>query len=137
MNSREELKRLDIQYTQQREAILDVLKNSPLPLTLNQIQEKLQVMVNLSTLYRSLELFEHKDIIRKTELKEPLQNIYEYKGQLHSHHIICTICKKIEVIEHCPIHSYEASVEKNTGYIVSDHQLNLYGICPQCQITSK
>ncbi len=137
MNSRETLKSLNIQYTVQRESILDFLKNNLKPQTINQIQKGLKTEVDLSTLYRTLELFEQKELIRKTELKEPLQNIYEYNQDLHSHHIICTQCKKVELIEDCPLHEYEAQVEKSSGYIVQEHQLNLYGICPQCQSISK
>lgn len=133
MKTKEELKSMKIQYTAQREAILNVFKMYHQPLTIDKLQQKLQLEVDLSTLYRTLDLFEKKTLIRKTELKEPLQNIYEYNANVHQHHIICTNCMKIQVIAHCPIHEYEASVEKSTGFVVKEHQLNLYGLCPQCQ----
>ncbi len=136
MDIREELKSLGIHYTNQRADILKVFKASDKPLTVQVLYDALDG-IDLSTIYRTLELFENKDLIRKTELKEPLSNIYEYKKDAHSHHLICVICKEILLIDECPLSDYEKTIMKNTGYLINDHQLNLYGICPACQLTNK
>lgn len=133
MNLKEELKSLHIQFTQQRALILEALKTSETPLTIDTLMSLLDCKVDLSTLYRTLELFENKHLVIKTELKEPLQNIYEYNRHTHKHHLICTNCKKIQIIKDCPLHEYEQSIMMQTGYIIQDHQLNLYGLCPECQ----
>lgn len=136
-NLKEELKHLNIQYTHQRASILEILKSSLRPLTVDELMEVLQEVVDLSTLYRTLELFEKKNVITKTELKEPLQNIYEYNRHTHKHHLICTNCKEILFVEDCPLHDYERSIMEKTGYLIHDHQLNLYGLCPKCQAINK
>lgn len=136
MDIKQELKALNIHYTNQRADILNLFKKATQPLTVQQLYEALED-VDLSTIYRTLELFETKKIIVKTELKEPLSNIYEYKKDTHNHHLICMICKEIKLIEECPLSEYEKNIMEKTGYLVKDHELNLYGICPQCQLTNK
>lgn len=133
MDTKLELVSNKIRYTSQREAILDILKESELPLTINQICDRLTTTVDLSTVYRALDLFEQKGLVIKTTLQEPLSNVYDYNRHLHQHHLICIICKKIEVIEECPIHQYEQDVANQTGYLIERHQLDLYGVCPTCQ----
>lgn len=137
MKAKDELKSLNIQYTAQREAILNVFKNSAIPLTLNQLIDILELDVDLSTIYRTLELFEHKGLVSKTLLQEPLQNIYDYNRQIHRHHVVCVVCQEILIVDHCPLKEYERKVMASTGYIIEHHQLDLYGICPNCQQNHK
>lgn len=134
MNTKSELRELGIQHTRQRASILELLKSSKTPITINEIKEGLDVDIDLSTIYRTLLLFEEKNLIKKTILQDPLENVYDYNRQIHKHHLICLKCKKIVNIDDCPLSDYEARVAKNTGFIIQNHQLELYGICPECQI---
>lgn len=133
MEIKEELKAYGIKSTKQREAILEILKSSHLPLTINQIRDRLDIEMDLSTIYRVLDVFEAKGIITKTVPLEPAQSVYDYQRHIHKHHLICTQCGKILVIEGCPLHDYEEKVAKSTNYIIQRHQLEIYGICPECQ----
>lgn len=131
------LKEHGIKYTVPREQILQTLMDSPIPLTLQQIKESIDKDIDLSTLYRNLDTFETKGIITKTVHLEPGQNVYDYKRHIHKHHIICTKCQTIDIIEGCPLEDYEKQIANTTGYIIERHQLELYGICPQCQKQKK
>lgn len=137
MKTKTELKAHKIQFTEQRVLILDALKNAPGPLTIHDLMHELEHKVDLSTLYRSVELFEKKGIINKTELKEPLSSVYQYNKDKHTHYIICTQCKDILIIEECPLHDYEQKIALTTGYQIQEHQLNLYGLCPKCQTINR
>lgn len=130
----EELRQAKIRVTVQREEVLTILKDSDIPLSLNQIRDKTGVDgMDLSTLYRILDLFEEKNIITKTVLMEPLESVYGYNRKSHRHLLICIECKRISVIAGCPLHDYEDEIAKESGYIISNHQLDLYGVCPECQ----
>lgn len=133
MEIKQELKEAKIRVTAQREALLNLVKKSPVPLTIKQISEATEGIMDLSTLYRILDLFESRDIITKTNLLEPLQTVYGYKHKLHRHLLICTSCEKITVISGCPLHDYEDQIAKDMNYIIQNHQLELYGLCPSCQ----
>ena len=134
MQVRDELKQHHLKYTKQRHSILSVLKKSKVPLTLNQIIDKLEVEMDLSTIYRVLDAFEEKNLVNKTLPLEPSLALYDYNRDIHKHHLTCVRCSKILVIESCPLEEYEAQVEKETGFKIKRHQLELYGVCPKCQL---
>ncbi|WZU03071.1 transcriptional repressor [Erysipelothrix sp. D19-032] len=131
---REELKNHKIKYTKQRDELLSLLKESNQPLTINQIFESLKSTLDLSTIYRTLDLFVEKGLVSKLLVSEPDQTVYEFKHHGHKHHLICTECGLFQIIEGCPLHNYEDRVEESTGFIIARHQLELYGICPACQL---
>ena len=127
------LKSVNLKATRQRVAVLSVLIDALLPLTINQIRTKLDIDMDLSTLYRTLDTFFEKDLISKTVPLEPSQTVYELKRDGHKHYLICVKCHEMKIVKGCPIHDYEHEVESKTGYIIQRHQLELYGICPSCQ----
>ncbi len=133
MEIKDELRAHKLKYTKQRYAVLEVLKESEIPLTINQIKDNLDITMDLSTIYRILDAFEEKKILNKTVPLEPSLAVYDYNRDIHKHHVTCLKCSTILVIESCPLESYEEQVENNTGFIIKKHQLELYGICPKCQ----
>lgn len=133
MKSREELHQHNLKYTKQRSSILKVLKESEIPLTINQIVDSVEIQMDLSTVYRVLDTFEEVNLVNKTIPLEPSEAVYDYNRDIHKHHLTCTVCGKIQIIESCPLDEYERNVEKETNFIVNHHQLELYGICPTCQ----
>lgn len=133
MNKLEFLKNHQLKATKQRLAVLEVLFDNSLPLTISQIREKLDFDMDLSTLYRTLDTFLEFNIISRTVPLEPSQTVYELKRHTHRHHLICIVCGSMQVISGCPIHEYEHQVETSTGFIIDRHQLEMYGTCPKCQ----
>ncbi|CAM3702608.1 Fur family transcriptional regulator [Erysipelothrix urinaevulpis] len=133
MKVKEELKSNGLKYTKQRADVLHVLKSSEIPLTINQIRDELQIEMDLSTIYRILDAFEAKHLVNKTVPIEPSMSLYDYNRDIHKHHLTCTECGIIIVIESCPLGNYEKQVQEKTGYIIERHQLELYGLCPRCQ----
>lgn len=137
MEIRSELKQHNLKYTKQRHSVLNVLKKSEVPLTLNQIIDQLDVEMDLSTIYRALDSFEEKQMINKTFPLEPSLALYDYNREVHKHHLRCIECSKILVIESCPLEEYETKIENETGFTIKRHQLELYGLCPKCQSKAK
>lgn len=128
------LKSVNLKATRQRVAVLTVLIDSLLPLNINQIRSLLDIEMDLSTLYRTLDTFFDKDLISKTVPLEPSQTVYELKRDGHKHYLICVKCHSMQIVNGCPIHDYEHEVESKTGFIIDRHQLELYGLCPKCQV---
>lgn len=127
------LKSANLKATKQRVAVMDVLIDNMLPMSISQIRTKLGIDMDLSTLYRTLDTFFEKDLISKTVPLEPSQTVYELKRDGHKHYLICIKCHSMKIINGCPIHDYEHEVEAKTGYSIQRHQLELYGLCPKCQ----
>ena len=58
---------------------------------------------------------------------------YEFNhGDHHHHHLICRICQKVETLDLCVVDALERLV-KQRGYAEITHQLEFFGICPDCQ----
>jgi Fe2+ or Zn2+ uptake regulation protein len=110
---------------------------SPLsPLEIYQSLLKKKKKIGLTSIYRSLDLFESLNIVFKivngSSVKYKLCELKE-----HHHHIICKSCGNVGVLNFCDISSWSKKVTESTGYQVTDHQLNFYGFCKECIILQR
>ena len=128
------LKSKNIKITKGRLEILDILKNSENSLSAEKIylmsREK-NININLSTVYRTLELFEEKHIVAKIALSD---GVFAYKlmKKTHRHHLRCDICHK-EIDIPCPMSQIEELVQNETGFTLTEHDLILRGVCKECK----
>jgi Fur family ferric uptake transcriptional regulator len=107
--------------------------SSPLsPLEIYQNLRKKQKKIGLTSIYRSLELFESLGfvfkIINGSNVKYKLCEL-----ENHHHHIICKACGNVVELNFCDISDWSKKVMESTGYQVVDHQLNFYGFCKECK----
>ncbi|AMC92480.1 Fur family transcriptional regulator [Erysipelothrix larvae] len=133
MQNKKELHDSKIRFTKPRDEILTVLKEAKTPISLQDIRCKIDESIDLSTIYRTLDLFEKHGIVHKIVYLETGTSVYEYDRHLHVHHLICIECRKIVNVEECPLGDYENRIALETGYQIVRHQLELYGICPECR----
>ncbi len=125
-----------IKVTKARINILDILCKNDGALSVEFIFEQCKqrkINVDLSTVYRSLELFEKKSIIRKFDLGHGKYN-YVIKEEDHKHILQCKLChKKVEI--DCPMQQIREIIKNNTGFTVVEEELNinLEGICEDCK----
>lgn len=137
MNLEQELRHHKLRVTQARVTVLGILKNEGHPLTIKEIEKKIQendLQINLSTIYRILDQFESSRLLIKSVPQKPFEPLYEYRHDVHSHYLICIRCGEIQVIEHCPLEAYEAKVSQEKGYQITSHRFELYGYCGRCQL---
>lgn len=128
------LKGKEIKVTKGRVAILEVLCKSYSGLTAEFILEKCKengVDINLSTVYRGVELFEEKGIVQKFPLMDGTF-AYGLIREEHKHLLQCTVCHK-EVEVPCPMKQIEAQVLNQTGFTLTEHNLSMVGVCQECK----
>lgn len=128
------LKSKELKVTRGRLAILDVLFKNKNGVTAEFILDKCKkngVDINLSTVYRGVELFEEKAIVEKYPLKDGTF-AYGIKGEEHKHLLQCSVCHK-EVEVPCPMKQIEAQVQKETGFTLTEHNLCMTGVCEECR----
>ncbi|WP_026886201.1 Fur family transcriptional regulator [Clostridium beijerinckii] len=128
------LKNKGIKITKGRIEILSILKNSENSLSaekIYQIYKSNNININLSTVYRTLELFEEKEIIEKITLNDGVFS-YKLKEKTHRHHLECDICHK-EVEIPCPMLQIQELVQNATGFTLTDHDLVMKGVCKDCK----
>jgi Fur family ferric uptake transcriptional regulator len=107
--------------------------SSPLsPLEIYQNLLKKKKKVGLTSIYRSLDLFESLGMV----FKVVNGSSFRYKLcelENHHHHIVCKACGNVVELNFCDISDWSKKVTESTGYQVVDHQLNFYGFCKECR----
>ncbi len=103
---------------------------SPLEMYQNLLKKKKKI--GLTSIYRSLELFESLGfvfkIINGSNVKYKLCEL-----ENHHHHIVCKACGNVVELNFCDISDWSKKVTESTGFQVVDHQLNFYGFCKACK----
>lgn len=124
-----------IKNTRQRLAVLGEIVSSGKPLTAEEIYLEVRDRcdnLSLSTVYRILDAFCKKEIVTKSGLMEGGKALFEFVTDVHSHNLICIKCHSVVPLDGCPLLSFENELAQSTGYSISGHRLEVYGICPNC-----
>jgi len=131
------LKKNSLKFTVQREAILETLYNSEIHLTPESlhhlIQEKYpELNTGIATVYRTLSLLEDSGVV--TSLSFGAQGKkYELGAKKHHDHLICTACGSITEFVDEEIENRQHKITEALGFKMSDHSMQIYGICKECQ----
>ncbi len=102
------------------------------PLEIYQNLLKKRKKIGLTSIYRSLDLFESLGIVFKITNGSTVK----YKlceSESHHHHIVCKACGNVVEVNFCDISDWSKKVAESTGYQVVDHQLNFFGFCKDCK----
>jgi Fur family transcriptional regulator, ferric uptake regulator len=125
-----------LKKTKQRQAIVDILNKAIQPLTADDIYIELKnvnISISLSTIYRILDVMTEKKIIVKLNVSNNNKALFEINQMIHKHYLSCLVCKKIISVNFCPMGDYEADLEKETGYEIIGHKLEIFGYCKECR----
>jgi Fe2+ or Zn2+ uptake regulation protein len=52
-------------------------------------------------------------------------------GGHHHHHVICDGCGRVAATD-CPVAEQVASSAQSDGFVITRHEVTLYGLCSQC-----
>jgi len=131
------LKKNNLKFTIQREVILETLYNSDEHLTPEALHHLIQdkqpdLKTGIATVYRTLALLEESNVV--TSLSFGAQGKkYELGAKEHHDHLICTECGKITEFVDDEIEKRQHAITDELGFKMSDHSMQIYGICLECQ----
>lgn len=128
------LKNKKIKVTRGRISLLNIIESSNKGLSAEELYyqcKKSGENLNLSTIYRSLELFEENKIIKKISVGDG-PSLYMMKSNEHNHTLQCDVCNK-EVVVPCPMEQIEEIIKLQVGFSLIEHKLELKGICDKCK----
>jgi Fe2+ or Zn2+ uptake regulation protein len=134
MNIEQFLKVRNIKVTKGRLNILNVLLNIKDAASVDYIYDqclKQGHSIDLSTVYRTMEVFEEKGMVDKFDLGDGKYN-YKIKKEVHKHTLECSLCHK-EVEIDCPMGQIEQLIKNKTGFTLMEHHLSIKGICEECK----
>lgn len=125
-----------VKNTKNRDAILEILEKSEKPLTAEEIFLILKGNSDatcLSTVYRTMEMFDEKGVVIKSNSVDDGRSRYELKTMEHKHHVVCVACHKIIVIDQCPFAEFEKSLKDTINFDITGHKFEIYGHCNECK----
>jgi Fur family ferric uptake transcriptional regulator len=135
------IRSMNLKITDQRLLILDSFfdnekKSGERHVTAQELFEKTSVKdasIGFATVYRFLRaLADHKLV---TEVRMGgLASRYELTPKDHHDHLTCTMCGKICEFENEKIEKLQLQVASEFGFKLTNHILELYGVCPECQL---
>jgi len=131
------LKKNNLKFTIQREVILETLYNSDEHLTPESLHHLIQeqqpdLKTGIATVYRTLALLEESSMV--TSLSFGAQGKkYELGAKEHHDHLICTECGTITEFVDEEIEKRQHDITDELGFKMSDHSMQIYGICKNCQ----
>jgi Fur family transcriptional regulator, ferric uptake regulator len=138
------IRSMGLKITEQRLLILSCLhdaeaKSGERHVTAQELFEKVSVKdssVGFATVYRFLRDLAEKGLV--TEVRMGGQSSrYELASQNHHDHLTCVQCGKICEFENKKIEKLQVQVAEYFGFKLTNHILELYGVCPACQATGK
>ncbi len=131
------IKENKLKYTIQREAILKTLYENPHHFTSENLyllvkKNYPELNIGIATVYRTLSLLEENGLVSSISLGMQGKK-FEIANKPHHDHLICTECGKIVEFENEKIEKLQEEVAKQNGFVLSDHMMQLYGVCEECR----
>jgi len=131
------LKQHHFRLTTTRVVLLSILASCKSPLSAGSVLQKLldqKQRVNKTTVYRALEQFKAKGIVREVYLEDRKQ-YYELAFREHHHHIVCVECECVEdvSIDEEIFLRQEKQISGENGFTVLRHSVEFFGVCSRCQ----
>lgn len=130
----EKLKASNIRITPQRFAVLEYLIEADSHPTADEIYQALVERfpnVSVATIYNNLRLFTKIGFVKEMTYGDDSSR-FDFSTTQH-YHAICEKCGKIEDIYYPGLEDIEETAHHLTGYKVTNHRMEVYGICPDCQ----
>lgn len=90
----------------------------------------------LVTVYRTLDLLVAQGAVNKIHTRDGC-HAYAAVRPGHKHHVVCSSCRSIVEFEGCDLSALFAGVQRQTGYRIRGHWLELTGVCPACRKSAK
>ncbi|SMC09854.1 Fur family transcriptional regulator [Nitratiruptor tergarcus] len=129
------VKKRGLKYSTQREQILKVLFNAKNHLTPEEIYQEVKkenTSIGLATVYRTLSFLESEDIVSSISFGSEGKK-YELNRGEHHDHMICIKCGKIIEFFNEELERLQEEIAKKENFKLITHQMNMYGICEECQ----
>ena len=89
--------------------------------------------MGLVTVYRALEKLEELGLVQRVH---QIHNCHMYlrTPQGHQHLLLCMSCGKVEFFSGDNLNDLIGKISQQSGFLIQDHWLQLYGLCTDCQI---
>ncbi|MBI5231261.1 MAG: transcriptional repressor [Coriobacteriales bacterium] len=123
--------------TPQRQTIAESARSLGRAFTIDDLAEEARYRdpsIGVATVYRAVSAMEATGWLERVgERAGSVLYAQCGAGDRHHHHLVCTSCGRVEPAE-CPLHDVAAHAA-TSGFVITNHEVTLYGLCPACLAT--
>jgi len=134
---RNKIKENSLKQSKQREEIVKIFLKQEHHVdaeTLYSEIKKLHPQIGYTTVYRTLKLLCELEMAishsfnKNMAFFEPI-----LEENTHHDHLVCIKCGKIEEFQNNEIEELQNKIAKEYGFKITNHVLNIYGVCKDCK----
>jgi Fur family ferric uptake transcriptional regulator len=132
----ESLRQEGYRLTPQRMMILGIINDSVSHISAEEIHKKVcerYPFVNISTIYRTLNLLKKLRVISETDLGEGYVR-YELLERERHHHMICRACGETFAFEHDFLKPLQLRLLNKYGFAADLDHFAIFGLCQRCRL---
>ena len=118
-----------------RRAVVEIIAASQRALTPVEVYDAARDQypaLGLVTVYRTLEKLEELGLIQRVHQPKGCQ-AFITAGKGHQHLLLCNKCGRTILFDGDDIDQFIKSVARKTGYRITEHWLQLFGLCEDCK----
>ena len=130
-------------YTRGRRAVIDTLARLSAPATIPTILDA-EPSLKQSSLYRNLAVLQNAGVVTRVDVGDARAffELSELVTDDHHHHLVCARCRSVVdvVLPRAAERALDRAfhdVAAAAGYDLTDHRVDLVGICAACRAGSK
>ena len=121
--------------TEPRRAVAEMIAGREGHFTAAELVEEARTLhpgLGRATVFRALDLFASLNLVERVDLPAG-DHAYVACEQAHHHHAICTRCGRSLDVDDTGLAEVLADIGRRSGFRVSAHRLELFGLCAACQ----
>ena len=130
------LSRKRLKNTNQRVVILEAFLRQKSHLSTEDFYRQLRKKhpgIGYATVHRTLKLFAECGIAAERNFGDGQMRFEVSREDEHHDHLVCTACSRIFEFENQQIEQLQREVAQTYNFQISDHPLELYGLCSDCR----
>ena len=121
--------------TPQRMMVVEAIEGSHDHISADEIHSKARTKypyLNISTVYRTLELLKDKGLVAETDLGGG-RFLYHPVGKAQHHHLVCRNCSKVTDIDIKALDRLRDELETHYSFEADLGHIAIFGTCKECK----
>jgi Fur family transcriptional regulator, ferric uptake regulator len=135
LDFRRALKQRGLRMTPQRQLILDAVASARGHISVDHVYQQVISQfpdVNVTTVYRTLEVLEELGLVRHTHFHDGVAQ-YQRTDEAPHHHLVCTVCDADTELDLELLEPLADELRKRYGFKADLAHTAIVGICRDCQ----
>ncbi len=121
--------------TPQRLMVLEAIHEAQSHVSAEELYSQVRVkypQVNISTVYRTLELLKNLGLVTETDLGSGVLR-YHHADKGHHHHLVCQRCGRMFDLDESVLDSLSGALIREHGFVPDLRHLAIFGCCRDCR----